>query len=527
MWQKLLIIAWAQCCLTRNHLAKTRAATAVAAVFSLLWYGMYAAFAATLAYALPKATWAQIQQWVPAGLLGIFAFWQFVPLFTLSAGRAFDFSKLRTFPIESDALFAIEALLGLTTSPEMIITLLGAIAGLSRHPAIAPLTPLFLLLYIPFNVLLSVAIREFMLKLFRKNRLRELAGILLIAMSIAPTYILSNSVGRHSGGGFLRVGAVPGTPWYALANLSVSGFSWAALGVVLLWIAAAYALARWQFLRTLYSDDKFEALASGAALQTAKAKGKWASVGWPQRIASDPLAALLQKELQSLRRMPRFRVMIGMSCVFGVLLGTQIVRHQNNGFLHNYFVPMANVYGFLFVGEVLVWNVFGFDGRAAHLYFAAPVGFRTVLQAKNAIAVLFLSMQTVIVLALATLLRVPISKQTVADDVAVSAVVAIFFLGLGNLTSVMLPKRADPNQTFRKQASGSVQLWLLLSSLGIATLLGFGLLAEYAIGSHWAFWGVAALEFAIGVIVYRVATESAVERAVREQERLLQTLSGN
>jgi len=527
MWQKLLIIAWAQWCLTRNHLTKTRAATVVAAVFSLLWYGMYAAFALALAYALPKATWAQIQQWVPAGLLGIFAFWQFVPLFTLSAGRAFDFSKLRAFPIERDALFTIEALLGLTTSPEMIITLLGAIAGLARHPAIAPLTPLFLLLYIPFNVLLSVAIREFMLQLFRKNRLRELMGVLLIALSIAPTYILSNSVGRHSGGGFLRIGQVPGTPWHALAKLSVSGFSWMALGVILLWIAAAYALARWQFLRTLTSDEKFETLAPSAASRAASARSKWTGLRWPKRIASDPLAALVQKELQSLRRMPRFRVMIGMACVFGVLLGTQIVRHQDSGFLHNYFVATANVYGFLFVGEVLVWNVFGFDGRATQLYFAAPLGFRAVLQAKNAVAVLFLSMQTVIVLALAALLRVPISMQTVADDVAVSAVVAIFFLGLGNLTSVMLPKRVDPNQTFRKQASGSVQVWLLLSILGIATLLGFGLLAEYAIGSHWAFWSVAALEFAIGVIAYRIATESAVERAIREQERLLQTLSGN
>jgi ABC-2 type transport system permease protein len=528
MWQKLLAIAWAQWCLTRNRMTRTRAATVVSGIFSVLWYGMYCAFALGLAYALPKATWAQIQQWVPAGLLGMFVFWQFVPLFTLSAGRAFDFSKLQAFPIESDTLFAIEAVLGLTISPEMIITLLGAIAGLSRHPAISPAAPLFLLLYIPFNVLFSVALREFVMRLFRKNRLRELLGILVIALSIAPSYILGTSVGRHSTGKALLVGTVPGTPWHALAMLSTQAFSLMAFAIAIFWVAAAYGLARWQFVRTLHSDSEAVALGPGAASSATRAQGKWAdNVGLLGRLAPDPMAALLQKELQSLRRMPRFRVMVGMACVFGMLIGTQIVRHHEHGFMHDYFVPIANVYGFLFLGEVLVWNVFGFDRRAAQLYFAAPVGFATVLRAKNAVAVLFLAIQTVIVLALATLLRVPISMRTIVDDLSVSAVVAIFFLGLGNLTSVMLPKSVDPNQTFRKQASGSVQLWLLLCSLGIAALLGFALLAEYAAGTHWAFWSVAALEFAIGLIVYRLATETAVRRAMREQERLLQTLAGN
>lgn len=528
MWQKLLAIAWAQWRLTRNRMSRTRAATVMSGIFSVLWYGLYCAFAVALAYALPKATWAHIEQWVPTGLLGMFIFWQFVPLFTLSAGRAFDFSKLQAFPIESDTLFAIEAVLGLTTSPEMIITLLGAIAGLARHPAISRTAPLFLLLYIPFNVLFSVALREFVMRLFRKNRLRELLGILVIALSIAPSYILGTSVGRHSTGKALLLGNVPGTPWHAVSMLGIHVFSWTALAIMMVWIGAVYGLARWQFIRTLNSDSDTAGLGPGAASSARKDGGRWAdSVGLLGHLARDPMAALLQKELQSLRRMPRFRVMVGMACVFGMLIGTQLVRHHERGFLQDYFVPMANVYGFLFMGEVLVWNVFGFDRRAAQLYFAAPVGFGIVLRAKNAVAILFLALQTLIVLGLALLLRVRVSAQTVVDDLAVSAVVAIFFLGLGNLTSVMLPKAVDPNQTFRKQASGSVQLWLLLCSLGIATLLGFGLLAEYAVRSHWAFLSVAAVEFAIGVAVYRIATESAVRRATREQERLLETLAGN
>lgn len=530
MWQQLLAIGWAQWCTTRNHLPRTSAGAVVSGVVALIWYGMYAAFGVALANVFPRAPLPKIREWLPAGLLLMFLFWQFIPLFTLSGGRSLDLKKLQTFPIKSNALFFIEVVLGLTTAPEMILTLLGAMAGLLRHPGIPALEPLLLLLYIPFNLLLSLAIREALRRSFRKNRLRELLGLVIIGLSIAPTYLLTSSLGQYSKNGLLRTAAGGATPWHALAVLSAQRLDLAAIVITILWIAAAYAFARWQFARTLAIDDEFDARVSSAHSQAGKTgrKGSLASrlFDFPATALPDPLAALVQKELRSLRRIPRFRVIVGMACLFGALICTQIMRQQSGGFSREYFLPLINLYGFLFLGEVLLWNIFGFDRHAAQLYFVAPVSFRTILRAKNAVAVFFLLFQTVIVLCVAFLLRIPVSGQSVADEFAVAAVFAIFFLAAGNLTSVVLPKRVDPNQTFRKQASGVVQAWLLLSSLGIGVLLSFAYLARYALGTNWAFLGVAAVEFGIGVIVYRIATDSAVERAARGRERLLEILSG-
>lgn len=70
-----------------------------------------------------------------------------------------------------------------------------------------------------------------------------------------------------------------------------------------------------------------------------------------------------------------------------------------------------------------------------------------------------------------------------------------------------------------------MQLWLLLCSLGMFLLVGFAFLARYALGTNWALLGVLLFEFVIGLIVYRFATESAVQRGLRDRERVIEALS--
>lgn len=71
-----------------------------------------------------------------------------------------------------------------------------------------------------------------------------------------------------------------------------------------------------------------------------------------------------------------------------------------------------------------------------------------------------------------------------------------------------------------------MQFWFLLCSLGMAGLIGFAFLARWALhDNNWAFLGVLLVEFLIGLIVYGVATQSAVERGLRDREKLLEALS--
>ena len=241
------------------------------------------------------------------------------------------------------------------------------------------------------------------------------------------------------------------------------------------------------------------------------------------------MGALLQKEYRSLLRMPRFRVIFGMACVFSVLIFIPIVLNGatggRNGFISSNFLAVVTLYGVLLMSDSLLLNVFGFDRRATQIYFVAPVSLETVLKAKNVTAVTFIMLQSVIVLVVAVLVHVRITAFNIIDAVSAAAVVGLFFLCVGNLTSIAMARPMDPTQTFRKQAGGKMQLWFLLCSLGMFLLVGFAFLARWALQSDWAFPGVLAVEFGIGVIVYRIAMQSAVARAIREREQMLEALS--
>lgn len=189
------------------------------------------------------------------------------------------------------------------------------------------------------------------------------------------------------------------------------------------------------------------------------------------------------------------------------------------------FLIIVIVYGLLLLSDALMLNVFGFDGAAAQIYFVTPVPFKTVLKAKNLVAIAFVGLQMVAVFTIAAVMRLGMSWLNVANAVAASAVVSIFFLSAGNLISISIPRKIDPKQTFRKQSGGKLQLWFLLCSIGMLVLMGFAFLARWAVQTNWAFLGVLLVEFFVGLIVYYVATESAVEKGMRERERLVETLS--
>lgn len=529
MWPQISAIAFAQFRIMRNHLPRTSVGTVLTWLLSTLWYGMFAAFGAFLAVALPRAPVPLLHEWLPIGFLSVFLFWQLVPLFTLSSGWSLQLNKLQIYPVSNGALFGMEVLLRLSTAPEMILVLAGTMIGLLRHPHIPTLAPFLLLLYIPFNLFLSLAIRELLLHSLERNRFRELFAILLVGIAVLPQILLRTGAGRRVQPYLLLVSKGKGTPWHELAVLSSGPPSLLPLTITLFWIAAAYALARWQFQRSLLLEEGFRRgapLFAGPATRRTKLSFSQRVLDLPGRVFRDPIAALIEKELRSLLRMPRFRVIFGMACIFGVFIFLPMsLRNAGAGFMSSNFLPVVNVYGLLLLGDVLLWNVFGFDRNAAALYYITPVNFDVVLKAKNVVAVAFMLMQTVIVWVLAAAFRGSVTPLSLLNAFAAAAVVAIFFLAVGNLSSVAIPKPMDPAQTFRKQATGRMQFRLTLTSLGMVLMLGFAFAAQWALQIDWILLAVLAFEFLIGVIVYRLATESAVARATRERERILDELS--
>jgi ABC-2 type transport system permease protein len=524
MWQQMAAVAWAQFRITRNHLPRTNAGTILSWLALAVWYGMYAAGAAFLAAKIPVTKVDDLSRSLPVGLLAVFLFWQIIPLFTLSSGWSLELNKLQMYPISDGALFGLETVLRVTSAPEMIIVLTGIAVGLWRHTAVPFWAPFTLLLFIAFNLFVQLAIRDLILHSFERNRFRELFAVIVLGLAILPQMLLRTGLGQKFLPHFLAIGRTNLAPWKQAAALSTGRASITDFALVLGWTAGAFLLARWIFGRTLTAEESFQT--RSANQNAATGESIWAT--WPSRIWRDPLAALVEKELRSLVRMPRFRVIFGMACLLGFAAFAPATRHAHtapNNFFRQNLIPAVNLYGVLLLSDMLLLNALGFDRSAAQTYFVTPLSLDTVLKAKNIAAVLCIAAQNLLILFISALVRIPPNAVNIMAGLLATAVVTTFLLITGNFTSLAIARPIDPKQTFKKQAGAKMQLWLLGCSLGLFVLVGFAFLARYAFKSDVALIGVLTFEFLVGVLVYRLALESAVARGIRRREEIVQALS--
>jgi ABC-2 type transport system permease protein len=219
-------------------------------------------------------------------------------------------------------------------------------------------------------------------------------------------------------------------------------------------------------------------------------------------------------------------VIFGMACLFSVVIFFPFAfgKSPNSFFAANY-LPGVSAYGLLIVGEVLLWNTFGFDRKAAQLYFVAPVSFAQVLRAKNIVAFAVIGLMTLFIAFIGALFRTNVTFASFVSSVALTFVLTLFFLAFGNVTSVLMPRPIDPSQAFRNQNSAKTSLWLLLCFLVLLIPVGLAFVAKWAFDSDWAYFSVLAIDFVVGSVCYRVATDAAVTRAERDREKLIDTLS--
>lgn len=532
MSAQIWAILWAQLRIFRNRLPRTNVGSVLAGLVGLLWYGIFIGAGIFFAFAIPGLPLRELRNDFPIGLLVVLLFWQIVPLFTLSTGWSLQLNKLQIYPVSNSAFFGIEALLRITTAPEMIFVTLGGFIGLLRHPALSFFSPLLVLLFIPLNLFLSLAIREMILHSFERNRFRELFAIFIISISLLPQLLMRTDLGPRVTPYFLYVAHNRFMPWQNVSTLSLGEFSLFEVLLLLCWLFLCYWLARFLFIRSMNSEDTVRAGSTNSSLTNQKQGGRKQLIRLaelPNRLLRDPLAALVQKELQSLLRMPRFRIAFGMACIFSVLVFIPIAWNSlskgGNTFMSNNFLSIVTLYGLLMLSDVLLLNIFGLDRSATQLYFVAPIPFAMVIKAKNLTAIVFLLIQSLGVLAVVALIRIPLTGFNVISALIAASVVGLFFISAGNLSSITMARPSDPKQTFRKQSGGKMQLWLLLCSLGMFVLLGSAFLAQWALDSHWALLGMLMIEFVIGLIVYRVALDSAVERGLRDREQLIDALS--
>jgi len=523
----LLAIVWAQWRVSANYLRRAnKAGVAVKWITSLIWYGswLFTAWGVGMIVSgrLPVSA---MERMLPAVFFFLFFFWQLFPIVMASQGAFIDMRRLLVYPIPRSHLFWLEVLLRISTGLEMLLICLGLGIGFALNRNMPWWSILVVAAYAVLNLLLAAALKSGLAILFGKKGVREAAMVLFLAMVVGPQFWVSKldtdpagslSTLREIGRLFQAV------PWVSAARLS-TGWSPAALASLIGWIAIAYVAARMLFERTLASVD------SGGAPAAAKERPKdrpWLDrlARWPSKILLDPLAILVEKDLRTLARSSRFRLIFLMSSTFGAALWLPQAMRGEGGWIAGNYITMAAMYGMLVLGEVIYWNIFGFERAGAQHWFVAPLPFRQVLRAKNVVAaiVTVLAVATLALFAALTPVRPHISQ--VADAAMAGAVCLTFILGAGNLTSVYMPKPIDGEQTWRNQSS-KTQFLLLFVYPFLFVPVTLAYLARWATQNYWAFHGVLGAVLLAAWCFYSVATETAAEVAEQRKERIVAALT--
>ena len=522
----------------RAQLLSMRFGARRGAVFSLIigmvWYGFWCFAAFSIQELAGLADAATLRLWIPTGLLLIGLYWQVVPIFSASMGSALDMRKLLVYPAPHGRLFVVETLLRLTTTLEMTLVLAGGVVGLMRNPASGAwrtagarvLAPT--LVYVLFNLFLASGLRSLLERLLSRRRLREVLVFLLLIGVTAPRLLVAAGVESIPLGGLGPVSQLAGLPWAAVgrAMMGVSELvAWLTLGA---WTIAAAWFGRTQFERNL----RYDSMASQAmplATEPARPEG-WSERLYrlPSRFFRDPLAGIIEKELRSLSRTPRFRMVFVMGFSFGVMVWLPMVfgRHadRQSAIEHNFLV-VVSAYALTLLGQVTYWNCFGFDRSAVQFYFAAPLPIWQTLLGKNVASLIFIYLEVLILVVVTTALRIGVGLRPVAEALVVVAVCSLYMMAFGNISSVRYPRPLTPERVSQGGASSRFQaLVFLLYPLALLPVF-LAYLARYAFDSEMAFGVVLALAAAIGGMMYWLGMESAVKTVATRREQILADLS--
>ena len=507
------------------------------AIFGLItgfiWYGFWTGVCVGMYFLAAHASAHMLERALPIALLLLLLYWQIVPIVSASFGAALDLRKLLVYPVPHAKLFLVELLLRLTTGAEMVLVAIGASAGLARNKAVGgwvsvPRIVVPLAIFLLFNLLLASGLRSLIERLLSRRRIREILIILMLSVVTVPRLLFLTGTRPKSLDAFGALFQASFFPWVAAAGAMLGQSESRLLVLMVAWTLAAAWFGRMQFERNL----RYDAVAAQATpLDRAPAiKPSWSDRLYrlPSLIFGDPLAVLIEKELRSLARTPRFRMVFVMGFTFGVMVWLPFVfgrQADRSGFIEENFLAMVCVYALTLLGQVTYWNSFGFDRSAVQIYFAAPHRLSLALQAKNIASMIIIYIEVVVLTGLTWVLHIGVGLGKVVETLLVVAVCSLYMLAFGNISSVQYPRALTPNRISQGGASSRFQaLVFILYPLALLPVF-LAYLARYAFDSQIVFVVMLGFAAMLGGVLYKMAMESAVNTANRNRERILTELS--
>ncbi len=516
-------ILWAEWRCRRNAArGRGRLGRLLFAASALLWYGGWAAGAALLGWYVAHASAPEPARLLSQALLFVFLYWQLIPVLTATPGAAPDLGRLLVYPLSASRLFRLELLLRLSAAPEMPLVVAGAAAGLLAHPGAPVWGVAAPALFAGMNLLLAAGIRSLLGRLLARRYVREVLFLLLVLAAGLPQLLVA-------GGGlevlrrWLAAPSPRWSPWGAAGTAAFGGGfePWAILAG---WSAAAWLGGRRVFARSLWAGQR----AAGASSGRPDAESRWRrATRLVALLLPDPAAALVEKELLSLSRSARFRLVFVMGFSFGLLVWLPLLLEEGAaGQSWRVVEPLTLVsaYALLLLGEVTFWNAFGMDRGGAQSYFVSPVPARAVIQSKNAAAILAVLAEVSLIALVCALLGLPVSARRLGEAYGVGLVLALYLLAAGNLTSVHYARAADPRAPWRSASGRRFQALLAFLYPLLAAPVLAAYLARRLADSEAAFYSVLAAVFVLGAWLYRCSLERAGVALARRSEQMLAAL---
>jgi len=500
-------------------------------IASAIWYALWSVAAIGAWYWTSHAGPALLSYNMPIGLLLACFYWQLVPILSASMGSSLDMRKLLAYPIPHGKLFVVDVLLRLTTGLEILILMTGVAAGLIRNPQNGwPAAPRILAAFFIFalcNLLCSSGLRSVLERLLARRRVREFMAVVLVCIWMVPRLLFESGMSLKSLGPAAPAIRAFGLPWTAAAHAALNESTLPSLLALAAWTVLAGWFGRSQFERGL----RYDPIAAQATPLSRKANGISLAdrlYQLPSMFWRDPLAAIVEKELRTLARTPRFRMVFVMGFTFGLMMWLPMVigRHgERHGLMAHYFLTIVCAYALFLLGQVSYWNAFGFDRSAVSLYFAVPQPVSAILIGKNVAALVFIYLEVTILTGITLALRMLQGWAQWAEAVIVIGVCSLYLLAIGNIASVHYPRPMFAERVSQGGSSSRFQgmVFIFYPLALLPVVLAY--LARYAFDSAIAFWLVMALAAAIGVLVYHLALESAAKTSRFRREQILQELS--
>ena len=420
-------------------------------------------------------------------LLGVFLFWQLMPLLLASSTTGFDFTNLLRFPLRFPAFFLLSLAYALFDPAAVgsLVWLVCIATGIAlAQPELLGWTLLVLAVFAATNLLLSRAVFSWLERLLARRRSREALVVLFILFLLGFQFL--GAVGARWEKGLKPYANTalpvlqllpPGLAGKALAGATRGRASTIVVSTAfLVAYGAAFGLLLHRRLRAQYLGEDLGETPAPVAPRAASPASFTSSTSLASAYLPGPVAAVFEKEFRYLYRnaMTALNLVLPLILSAILLISPSASRQRPGTFARSpeMAFPAAVAYMFLVVAP-LAHNSFSFDGRGIQLLLAAPVRFRDVLLGKNLIFGLILVAETGAVWLMVRLLFRPPGAMTVAATLCGLLFAALVHCIVGNWLSLQFPRRFDFGR-FRRRASGvSVLIGLALQIVllgGVAIL---------------------------------------------------------